>query len=130
MTFSIELKVRDSECDLQGIVNNSNYLVYLEHARHELLLIKGLDFPQLTAHGIHLVVIRMELNYKQSLKPHDQFTVTAEPVRLSKLKYGFVQKVIREDGKLMLEALVEVAALNEKGRPFAPDFLEPMFAAQ
>lgn len=33
MVFRIDLKVRDYECDLQGIVNNGVYFNYLEHAR-------------------------------------------------------------------------------------------------
>ena len=33
--YELKMKVRDYECDLQGIVNNANYQHYLEHTRHE-----------------------------------------------------------------------------------------------
>ena len=35
--YSLEMTVRDYECDLQGVVNNAVYQNYLEHARHEYL---------------------------------------------------------------------------------------------
>ena len=33
--YQLKMKVRDYECDLEGIVNNANYQHYMEHTRHE-----------------------------------------------------------------------------------------------
>ena len=42
--YNEEIAVRDYECDIQGIVNNSVYMNYCEHARHEYLKTVGIDF--------------------------------------------------------------------------------------
>jgi acyl-CoA thioester hydrolase len=128
MGFQIEFKVRDYECDIQGIVNNGVYFNYLEHARHEFLLAKGIDFADLTAKKIHLVVVRSEMDYKNSLTSGDRFVVKVAVERISKVKFGFRQTVVRlSDEKVALEALVIGTALNERGRPFILPELETMF---
>lgn len=128
MTFQVEFKVRDYECDMQGIVNNGVYFNYLEHARHEYLLAKGLDFADLTAKKIHLVVVRSEMDYKNSLTSGDQFVVQVSVERISKVKFGFRQRVVRlPDEKVALEALVIGTALNKRGRPFILPELETLF---
>ena len=43
-TYDLDFKVRDYECDLQGIVNNAVYQNYLEHTRHEFLLNSHVSF--------------------------------------------------------------------------------------
>jgi acyl-CoA thioester hydrolase len=35
--FETKMEVRDYECDIEGIVNNANYLHYMEHTRHLFL---------------------------------------------------------------------------------------------
>ncbi|MFC0119301.1 acyl-CoA thioesterase [Pseudoalteromonas xiamenensis] len=128
MTFKVELSVRDYECDLQGIVNNGVYFNYLEHARHEFLLANGVDFAKLAEDKINLVVIRAEMNFKDSLKPGDRFVVEVEPTRLSRLKFGFLQRVVRmSDEKVMLDALIVGTSVNEQGRPFLPDAVDSLF---
>lgn len=126
--FKVDFKVRDYECDLQGIVNNSVYFNYLEHARHEFLQYKGLNFADLAARQVNLVVMRSELNYKGSLKPNDEFYVEVESQRVSRLKSQFLQRVVRKsDNKLMLDAIITWTSVNERGRPFLPKEIECLF---
>ena len=119
---SLALTVRDYECDLQGVVNNAVYMNYLEHARHEFLKSRGVDFAEVTRQGIHLIVIRAELDYKASLTSSDDFRVTTRFDQESKLRIVFYQDIIRQiDQTLMLSAKITATAINEKGRPFVPE---------
>lgn len=128
MAFRLEMKVRDYECDVQGIVNNSVYSNYLEHARHEFLHVHNIDFAGLAAEKINLVVLRSEIDFKVSLLPGDLFYVEVEPVRLSRLKFAFRQKIFRQrDNKLAIDALVTGAALDTNGRPFLPAAIDRVF---
>lgn len=67
------MKVRDYECDLQGIVNNANYQHYLEHTRHEFLLSTGVSFAKLHEQGVDPVVARINMAFKTPLKSGDEF---------------------------------------------------------
>ncbi|MFT5123665.1 MAG: acyl-CoA thioester hydrolase [Kiritimatiellia bacterium] len=127
-TFSLDFKVRDYECDLQGVVNNANYQHYLEHARHEFLLERGIDFAALTAQGIHLVVTRIEMDYKRPLVSGDVFQVRLNIHRPSKVRFQFQQDIFRmPDETLILQGLVTGTALNQRGRPAIPAELETLF---
>lgn len=122
--FSLEFKVRDYECDLQGIVNNAVYQNYLEHARHQFLLSIGVDFADLSSKGINLVVIRTELDYKSPLKSGDAFTVELNLEQVSPLRFCFNQEIYSLPGnKLVLKAKVYGAAINKKGKPVVPEHI-------
>jgi len=123
----VAFQVRDYECDLQGVVNNAVYQNYLEHARHEFLKQYGLDFAALTRARVNLVVIRAELDYKNSLASGNSFVVRSRLEQVSRVRFAFHQQVIRmPDEGLMLAAVITVVGVNEKGRPYLPDELRPM----
>lgn len=126
-TFTLGLEVRDYECDQQGIVNNAVYQHYLEHARHQFLKSNGLVFAKLNKEGICLVVVRAEIDYKSPLRSGDAFEVGLTMSRLSAVRVGFVQDIVRlPDRKLMVAAQFVCAAMNAHGRPIMPKVLEPL----
>ncbi len=94
MTHELKLKVRDYECDLQGIVNNANYQHYFEHARHEFLLERGVSFARLHDEGIDAVVARLNMEFKTPLKSGDEFLCQLT-VKKDGIKYVFHQQILR-----------------------------------
>ena len=128
--FQIELEVRDYELDAQGIVNNATYQNYLEHARHKYLDSLGVNFAELAAQNINLVVVRAELDYKASLVGNDQFSVSVKMERESRVKFAFIQEIkSHTTEKVVLKAKIIGTCLNERGRPAFPEELERVLAA-
>ena len=118
--FSLEFTVRDYECDLQGVVNNANYYHYLEHARHEYLVSKGVSFSRLHEEGIDLIVSKVEIDYKYPLKSRDSFVVRLKVERIGNVRLLFIQEICRiPDEKLIACARVTGVA-TKNGRPVSP----------
>lgn len=123
--FSMEMAVRDYECDIQGVVNNGVYLNYLEHVRHEYLKQIGIDFTDYAQQGINLMVVRAELDYRFPLESGDKFIVGLNLVRESRVKFAFQQDIHRlPDNKLILNARIIGTAVNAHGRPEIPEQLD------
>ncbi len=121
--FETDLKVRDYECDLQGVVNNSVYLNYLEHTRHQYMKSIGYDFAELTAQGIYAMIYKAELEYKKSLRSGDDFTVKIRYEKEGLLKLVFHQHIyLKGTDTLVLKGKITTVVLKN-GKPFSPDEL-------
>ncbi|MEI8187294.1 MAG: thioesterase family protein [Chlorobiaceae bacterium] len=128
--FTYEMSVRDYECDMQGIVNNSVYQNYIEHVRHEYLKQVGIEFSEYARQGINLVVVRAELDYKYSLSSGDSFLVGLNMRRESVLKFAFYQDIFRlPDLKPVLKAKIIGTAINKRGRPEIPEAFAALLKA-
>lgn len=118
--FSPDFSVRDYECDLQGVVNNANYLHYLEHARHQFLISRGVNFSQLHSEGIDLIVTRVEIDYKYPLRSLDKFRIGINVRREGNIRMVFDQRILRiPDQKIIASAKVTGVA-TRNSRPVAP----------
>ena len=104
--FDLNMKVRDYECDLQGIVNNANYQHYIEHTRHEFLLSRGISFAELHEKGIDAVVARLNMAFKTPLRSRDEFVS-----RLALTKEGIKDIYRLPDLKSVIRATVEAVCL-------------------
>ena len=113
--FQLEDKVRDYECDLQGVVNNANYQHYMEHTRHEFLESLGENFGAMHEQGIDAFVSRVDIQYKHSLRSGDRYRSC---LNLSKKgpKLIFEQDIYRlSDGAVATRGTVE-SVVVQNGR--------------
>ena len=109
--FETSMEVRDYECDIEGIVNNANYLHYMEHTRHLFLKSRGLSFAEIHNKGVDAVVARMNLQYKTPLRCDDEF-ISRLGLRKEGLRYVFNQDIFRaSDNRLCVRATVELVCL-------------------
>lgn len=110
--FKLTIKVRDYECDLQGVVNNSNYQRYMEHTRHEYLESLGENFGAMHEKGIDAFVSRVDIQFKTSLRSGDS---CLSCLRLAKEgpKLVFYQDLFRSsDGALAAKGKVETVVVE------------------
>ena len=110
--YGTEIDVRDYELDAEGIVNNANYLHYLEHTRHEFCKIAGFTFAQMRENGIDPVLRKVEIEYLTPLKSGDTMESFINMERKGP-KFIFHQDIFRKsDGQPVVKALVTVVMLK------------------
>lgn len=109
--FEQDFVVRDYECDIQGIVNNANYQHYMEHTRHRFIKSLGLDFTDLHNRGIDVVVSKIQIEYKRSLRGGDEFVCRLNVCREG-IRYVFQQDIYRcSDMALCTKGRVEAVSV-------------------
>lgn len=124
--FETTIKVRDYETDSQGIVNNANYLHYLELTRHDFCEEAGTSFRAMQEQGLDPVVRKIEIEYLTSLTMGDTM-VSRLRMRREGARFVFDQDIFNAaTGDKVVSAVVTVVCL-EKGRLSRGDILARAF---
>lgn len=124
--YKHKMSVRDYELDFQGVVNNSNYQHYLEHARHEFLKTRGGSMSALHDAGVDPMVSKITIEYKTPLRGGDEFVVGVNMVREG-AKLVFLQDIHNlANDRLVVKARVEVICLKD-GRLTRGEMFDEVF---
>ncbi len=120
--YETRMEVRDYECDIEGIVNNANYLHYMEHTRHLFLKECGLSFADMHAKGVDAVVARMNLQFKSPLRCDDEF-VSRLALKKEGIRYVFYQDIYRaSDEQLCFKGVAELVSIVNGRLANSPDY--------
>jgi acyl-CoA thioester hydrolase len=101
--FYIEKKIYYHDTDCGGVVYYANYLKYLEEARTEFLLSRGIELPKLAERDVVFVVARVEIDYKSPARYQEKIRISAavEEAKMSAIKF---YQEIRKGSTLLARA--------------------------
>ena len=90
------LRVRYSEIDAQGHVNNANYLSYFEVGRVEWLRDAGMSYREMEKRGFGFVVVEALVRYRKAAYFDDELTIRTKISEKSKVSVRFEYEVLRD----------------------------------
>lgn len=112
-----KLRVRYSETDAQGIVNNANYLSYFEVGRVEWLRAAGLSYKELERQGYGFVVVEASTFYKKPAFFDDELTLFTELIESKRASFSFEYRLLR-NGEVVAMASTRHACVElTTGKP-------------
>ena len=109
--FAMEMSVRDYELDCESIVNNANYLHYMEHTRHSIFADAGMSILKLHDAGEHVLLRKIDIEYKQSLRGGDRFVSCLRLERRGP-RFVFHQDILKSNGEISAQGIVTVVVLK------------------
>ena len=116
--FSMEKRIYYHDTDCGGVVYYANYLKYLEEARTEYFLSKGVDLQKLSTKGIWFTVARVEIEYKSPAHYQDTIRILTgiEKTKMSAMQ--FFQKILK-NSTTVAEARTMLIFINNDFKPVA-----------
>lgn len=113
------LRVRYAETDQMGVVYHSNYLVWMEIGRVELVRSRGINYKDLEqVEGLFLAVIDVHCRYFSPARYDQEIVVYTGIVEASARKVEFSYSIHRaEDGKLLAQGGTQHVWVNREMRP-------------
>ena len=123
LTGETTIRVRYAETDRMGLLHHSNYLVYFEQGRTELLRDQGVSYKELEDQGFLLVLTRVQVRYRQPARYDDLLTLRTTVQRTTNVKIEHRYELFR-DGTLLAEGETTLGCIDRQGSiQILPEFL-------
>lgn len=128
---TIEFRVRYAETDQMGVVYHTNYLIWCEMGRTELMRQLGATYAELERKGVYLVVSRAQIRFRGSARYDDPVRVRTRLTRVRSRGVTFHYVVERAEGAPVLaEAETDLVCVDSGGSPRKlPGTIEGLLAA-
>jgi acyl-CoA thioester hydrolase len=107
-THRHRLRVRYSECDLQGHVFNANYFSYFDIALTELWRVAAGGYEEMLDSGVDLVVVEATARFRAPARFDDELLVEVTVSHLGTTSMRTELRVLRDDVPLVEGQMVHV----------------------
>jgi acyl-CoA thioester hydrolase len=101
--FETKLRVRYAETDRMGVVYHSNYLIWMEVGRVELLRELGFDYKRMEEDlDIGIAVVEARVRYKAPARYDDEILVRTRVKHIRGVVVQFGYEMLRASDELLL----------------------------
>ena len=116
-TNDARLRVRYAETDQMGVVYHSNYIIWFEVGRVELMRAMGYTYREMEADDLHLPVVEVRCRYKQPAKYDDDIVIRTSLQNVRESLIHFHYKVMRAgEEQVLAEGESVHLVMDGKGR--------------
>lgn len=115
----LELRVRYAETDQMGVVHHTNYLVWCEMGRTELIRdLTGAGYAQLEAQGVALAVSELSIRYHAAARYDNRIRVRTSLADARSRSVTFDYVIVNADsGDRLATARTVLVSIDKRGRP-------------
>ncbi|MDQ6965022.1 MAG: YbgC/FadM family acyl-CoA thioesterase [Mariprofundales bacterium] len=115
---TLPVRIYYEDTDHGGVVYHANYLRYMERARTELLRSSGIDLDSVYQQWwVLFAVTKLTIEYRYPARFNDMLQVISYIGCPCGARLHYDQRIVRaDDGKLIAEAVVDLACINNSGR--------------
>jgi len=115
--FETTFYVRFAETDLMGIVHHSQYVVWLEEGRSDLMRRKGFTFDQWERVGIGFAVNELNLRYHAPARYGERVTVRTRVESLRSRQIVFGYEIVNADSRQpLVTGTVKLIAVDRQNQ--------------
>ncbi|MFH1465767.1 MAG: thioesterase family protein [Pseudomonadota bacterium] len=115
------IRVRSTQVDQLGHLNNAAFLEIFEWARWEWAEEGGGGFSDMmSGQGLGPVVVRVEVDFRREVRFHDRLRIQTRLESCDRRKGVILQHMIREDGQQAAEARFTFVIIDLAARKVVP----------
>ncbi|WP_019219463.1 tol-pal system-associated acyl-CoA thioesterase [Bartonella florencae] len=116
----LQLRVYVADTDFSGVVYHARYLEFFERGRSEFLRNTGFNNKMLASgvegEKLFFVVRNMDINFSRPAQIDHLLTIRTRINRVQGARFVMEQYILHEE-RVLVTAKVEIALINETGKP-------------
>lgn len=125
MKHTAEIRVRYAESDQMKFAHHSNYIIWFEYARIELLRYNGFNYAEMEKSGYLLPVLEVSVHYIKPSFFDEILKIEAKISAIPRSSFRIDYKVFNKESELICHGFTRHAFMNKENRAIKPpkDFL-------
>ena len=110
--YTLNKRVLPQHTDYAGVMWHGAYVQWLEEARVEALEAAGLGYAAMTAMGVDMPVVSLQLDYRRPLRHGDEVCVESRCSAQQGARWPWVSRFVCKD-TVVAEAVVNLVMVSE-----------------